>query len=120
MKRLFSILLLSLFLITNAYSEKIQINENLRKFVKGDNIKYQILYKIPLSGKKIWLPAVLIGDEKAATEGKKVSGLRQSELKFIELIISDGYVVTKKGLSKAAREQKATHSKDKKSKSGGC
>ena len=47
--------------------------------------------------------------------------MKLQELKFIELIISDGYVVSKKGLSKAAREQKKAHTKDKKSSSGsGC
>jgi|TARA_B110000093_G_C12954501_1_gene404307 hypothetical protein len=119
-KKLLITIFFSLFLITSAFGEKIQISDNLRKIVNGDKVKYQILYQIPSKG-KIWLQAVPIGDENAATEGKKVSGMKLQELKFIELIISDGYVVSKKGLSKAAREQKKAHTIDKKSSSGsGC
>lgn len=109
MKELLITIFFSLFLITSAFGEKIQISDNLRKIVNGDKVKYQILYQIPSKG-KIWLQAVPIGDENAATEGKKVSGMKLQELKFIELIISDGYVVSKKRfIESGKRTKKSSH-----------
>ena len=102
--------------VSNINAEKIMISDELRKFVNGDKIRYQILYQIPYKN-SIWLEAVPEGSEKAAIEGVKVSGVKGSELKFIDLISVDGFVVSKKGLKKAAREQKKAHTEDKASKS---
>jgi hypothetical protein len=119
MKILFNLLFIFVICVSNINAEKIMISDELRKFVNGDKIKYQILYQIPYKN-SIWLEAVPEGSEKAATEGVKVSGVQGSELKFIELISTDGFVVSKRGLKKAAREQKKAHSKDKASKKSSC
>jgi hypothetical protein len=115
-KILFNLLFIFVICVSNINAEKIMISDELRKFVNGDKIRYQILYQIPYKN-SIWLEAVPEGSEKAAIEGVKVSGVKGSELKFIDLISVDGFVVSKKGLKKAAREQKKAHTKDKASKS---
>ena len=119
MKILFNLLFIFLICVSNINAEKIMISDEVRKFVNGDKIRYQILYQIPYKN-SVWLEAVPEGSEKAATEGIEVSGVKGSELKFIELISADGFVVSKKGLKKAAREQKKSHTKDKASKKSSC
>ena len=85
MKILFNLLFIFVICVSNINAEKIMISDELRKFVNGDKIRYQILYQIPYKN-SIWLEAVPEGSEKAATEGVKVNGVKGSELKFIDLI----------------------------------
>ena len=118
MNLLFKILFVFIIFVSNLNAEKIMISDELRKFVNGDKVKYQILYQIPFKS-SIWLEAVPEGSEKAATEGIKVNGVK-SDVNFIELISSEGFVVSKKGMKKAAREQKKAHTKDKSSAKSSC
>ena len=105
MKILFNLLFIFLICVSNINAEKIMISDEVRKFVNGDKIRYQILYQIPYKN-SVWLEAVPEGSEKAATEGIKVSGVKGSELKFIELISADGFVVSKKRSKKSSERAK--------------